>query len=105
MTQPIQNSDIAKSFEKLVDSTFMKIDGCLVKRGINEHTGQEGLIWLDEWFENEADVRNAMKGIYGQISLSIMNSNGGVKKLGDEYADCYRNGESGWGKYKNDQAV
>jgi hypothetical protein len=44
-----------------------------------------------------------MKGIYGQISLSIMNSNGGVKKLGDEYADCYRNGESAYSKYKKDQ--
>lgn len=103
MTQPIQNNNIGKSFEKLVDSTFIKIDGCLVKRGINEHTGQEGLIWLDEWFENEADVRNAMKGIYSRISLSIVNPNGVVKELDSKYADCYRNGESAYSKYKKDQ--
>lgn len=95
--------DLAKGFEKFVDSTFEKIDGALVKKGVCLDTGKEGYIWGDEFYETIEAVRNAMKGIYAQISLSIVNPNGEVKKLGSEYTDMYFNGQSPYNKYKEDK--
>ena len=95
-------NDIGSSFEKFVDSTFENIDGILVKKGVCLNTGRRGYMWGEEFFESKEAVRLAMKGIYAQISLSIVNPNGETKKLGPEYTDKYFNGESGYDAYRND---
>lgn len=95
--------DLAKGFETFVDSTFQKIDGILVKKGVCEDTGRSGYIWQDEFFESIEAVQNAMKGIYTTISLSIVNPNGEVKQLGKEYTDLYFNAQSGYDAYKRQE--
>ena len=96
-------NNIGKSFEKLVEDTYQKIDGFLVKKGFCEDTGKPGFIWGDEFFESIEAVQNAMKGIYAQISLRIVNPNGEVKKLSSKYTDMYFNGQSPYNKYKEDK--
>jgi hypothetical protein len=96
-------TDLGKGFEAFVDSTFVKIDGVLVKRGTCVETGKSGFIWGDEFFETVDSVRNAMNGIYLQISLKIINPNGEVKKLDKEYTDMYFNGKSGYDEYKKSE--
>lgn len=66
-------NDIGKSFEKFVDNNYANIDGCLVQRGNCPITGDEGYIWGNEFFQTIEDVRKAMKGIYQQMTQSIIN--------------------------------
>lgn len=94
--------DIKKSFQKLVDDTFINIDGILVQKGVNAN-GNNGYVWHGEWYETPDEIRNAMKGIYTTISLSIVNPNGEEKKLGKEYTDLYFKGGSGYDAYRKDQ--
>lgn len=75
MTQPIQNNDIAKSFEKLVDSTFVKIGGVLVQIGININTGEDVFIWGNEWYRSESEVRKAMADACSVIDKSMIKQN------------------------------
>lgn len=95
--------NIGKSFEKLIDSTFERVDtrsgSILVEKSINKSTGIDGYLWHGEWFETVDQVKDAMKGIFTTISLSIVNKDGEEKQLGKEYTDLYFNGQSAFDAY------
>lgn len=95
--------NLAQSFQKIVDSTFVNIDGILVQRGINPKNGEEGLMWGNQWHANEEEVRAAMKYAAKAIQLSIVNQNGEVVDLPKFYTDKYKQGKSAWDEYKKDQ--
>lgn len=95
-------SDLSKAFAKIIDSTYVRIDGFLVERGIDPSTGGEILKWEGHCYKNVDEVRSALNGVYNLISLSIVNPNGIVKQLGPEYAQCYSKGEGAYEKYKKD---
>lgn len=68
----MDNKNIGKSFAKLIDSTFVNIDGILVQRGIN-HNGDEGYIWGDRWCGSIEEVRAVKDGAANALKTSISN--------------------------------
>lgn len=68
----MDNKDIGKSFEKLIDSTFENIDGILVQRGINPVNGDEGYIWGDCWYGSIEEVRTVKGSAVNALKTSIV---------------------------------
>jgi hypothetical protein len=66
--------NIGKSFAKLIDFTFVNIDGILVQRGINPVNGDEGYIWGNSWYASIDEVRAVKDNATNSIKMSIIKS-------------------------------
>ncbi len=105
MGLPNNKSDIGESFEKLTNSMYERVDtgggSILVEKSKNKE-GYDGYRWAGEWFPSIEAVKNAIRGVFANISLSIVNPNGETKKLGQDYTDMYFNGQSPYNKFIED---
>jgi len=99
----MDKKDIGKSFEKLVDDTFINVDGILVQRAVHPYTGLEGYLWDDHWCASTEEVRAAKEYAANAIKMSIVNPNGDETILSKRYTEKYKHGESGYVEWKRDQ--
>ena len=59
--------DFNNSFQGLVDSTFIRINGCLVEKGVL------GFKWGDQWFSDIEQVKIKIEESCNNIADSITN--------------------------------
>jgi hypothetical protein len=65
--------DLARSFQKIVDSTFVNIDGILVQRGVNRN-GEEGFMWGGVFCKDIEEVRKVRDSAIQIIKTSLVDN-------------------------------
>lgn len=93
---------MSESFSKLIDSTFVNIDGMMVEKGINAN-GEHGYLCLGVFCKTIQDVRFTRDYAANAIKVSIVNPDGKTKQLSKQYTDKYHEGKSAYVEYKRDQ--
>jgi hypothetical protein len=93
---------VAEYFKEVIDSTYVRVDGILVERGVSKN-GEQGFYWAGQFYENIDDVKQEMNGLSSVINLSIINPNGEVKRLDKTHTDGYFKGKSPYISYKESE--
>ncbi len=94
--------NINQSFEKIMNNSFIRIDGYLVEKGVDPETGKPGLRWGKSWYKDEESVKKAVDETCKLLTISIVR-NGVHDQLPPEYVEPYLKGESGWDKFNKEQ--
>jgi hypothetical protein len=100
----MKKKGIAEHFKEIVDSTFVRVDGILVERGVDKN-GVQGFYWAGQFYEKIEDVKQEMNGLSSLINLSIINPNGEVKRLEKVHTNGYYNGKSPYTLFKESERL